>query len=509
MVEVTSSADQGTKSGSGALIKLGLLASLLVGGALAAAFTPLGDYLSRDGVAQGIEWLRASSFAPILYIVIYAAATALAIPGSILTLAGGAMFGVAWGTVYTTIGANIGANLAFGVGRLLGRDGIQRLVGARLEALDRATANHGFRGLLTLRLIPAVPFNALNFGAGLTSIRWSTYALATVVGIFPGTLVYTMFADALLAGSQEASREALVRVLISGALLVLLSFLPVIARRLGVRLPGVTATVLLLAFASPGLPATTLVGAEPASAQEVPTHEAFTAVLGQVVTAQGVDYALLVEHRAELDAYLSLLAGVDRTLIDAAERDAQLSFWINAYNACMLRLVADHYPIQKTGGLFSRIRNTVAGRPANSVWQIPDVFTAAHCQVAGEARSQDDIEHSIIRPMGEPRIHFAVNCAAISCPPLWPDAYEAATLAEQLDRAVEALVADGRHFAVDGATLRLNKVLDWFKDDFGGDQGLRDFFADYVGPDVSAMLTDPATSIDFFEYDWTLNDAGS
>ena len=509
MVEVTSHADQDITSGSGALIKLGLLAGLLVGGALAAAFTPLGDYLSRDGIAQGIDWLRASTFAPLLYIGIYAAATALAIPGSILTLAGGAMFGVTWGTVYTTIAANIGANLAFGVGRLLGRDGIQRLAGARLEALDRATANHGFRGLLTLRLIPAVPFNALNFGSGLTAIRWPTYALATVVGIFPGTLVYTMFADALLAGSQQASREALVRVLISGALLVLLSFLPVIARRLGVRVPGVTATVLLLAFASPGLPSTTLVGTEPVGAQELPTHQAFTAVLGQIVNEGGVNYALLVEHRAELDAYLSTLAAVDRTVVDAAERDAQLAFWINAYNACMLDLVAANYPIQRAGGLFSRIKNSVAGRPANSVWQIPDVFTTPHCEVAGETRSQDDIEHAIIRPMGEPRIHFAVNCAAISCPPLWPDAYEASTLAEQLDRAVAALVADERHFVVEGSTVRLNKVLDWFRDDFGGEQGLRDFFSSYVASDVSAMLADPETDIEFFEYDWTLNDAGS
>jgi uncharacterized membrane protein YdjX (TVP38/TMEM64 family) len=91
--------------------------------------------------------------------------------------------------------------------------------------------------MLTLRLIPAVPFNALNFGAGLTAISWPAYALSTLVGIFPGTLVYTMFADALLAGSREASREALLRVLISGLLLVALSFLPTLAKKLGFRLP--------------------------------------------------------------------------------------------------------------------------------------------------------------------------------------------------------------------------------------------------------------------------------
>ncbi|NIQ53694.1 MAG: hypothetical protein GWN71_09840, partial [Gammaproteobacteria bacterium] len=181
---------------------------------------------------------RGSEAAPLLYMIIYAAATAVAIPGSILTLAGGAMFGVLWGTIYTTVAANVGANAAFGVARFLGRDGVRKLAGSRLEALDRATRDYGFRGLLTLRLIPAVPFNALNFGAGLTAMSWPTYAGATAIGIFPGTVVYTMFADALLAGSQEASREALLRILVSGALLVLLSFLPTLARRLGIFLPG-------------------------------------------------------------------------------------------------------------------------------------------------------------------------------------------------------------------------------------------------------------------------------
>jgi uncharacterized membrane protein YdjX (TVP38/TMEM64 family) len=490
----------------GALVRLAVLAALLLGGALAAAFTPLGDYLSREGVGEAISWLRASRSAPLLYVVLYAVATALAIPGSVLTLAGGAMFGLVWGTVYTTIGANIGANLAFGVGRLLGRDGVERLAGDRLDALDRATANYGFQGLLTLRLIPAVPFNALNFGSGLTSIGWSTYALATAVGIFPGTVVYTMFADALLAGSQEASREALLRVLLAGVLLVLLTFLPAIARRLGIRVPGGSTGVLALAGSL--TVAQALASPAPAASQQLPDHGAFTAVLAQVVRDGGVDYAELVRRRALLDDYLSSLAAVLPTTLEDADGDSRLAFWINAYNACMLRRVADHYPIRKGGGLMARIRNSIAGRPENSVWQIPDVFTAPHCVVAGAERSQDEIEHEIIRPMGEPRIHFAVNCAARSCPVLWPEAYRGETLDAQLDRAVRHLVDDDDHFQVDESAVRLNKVLDWFRDDFGGTEGLRTFFVPYVSPATAALLADESTRIEFFEYDWTLNDAG-
>jgi uncharacterized membrane protein YdjX (TVP38/TMEM64 family) len=487
-------------AGRGALLKLAALATLLVGGALVAAFTPVGDYLSRDGIGIAIDWLRASKAAPLIYVVAYAAATTLAIPGSFLTLAGGAIFGVVQGTIYTTIGANIGANAAFGVARFLGRSGVQRLAGDRLDRLDRATSNHGFRGLLTLRLIPAVPFNALNFGSGLTAISWSSYALATAIGIFPGTVVYTMFADALLAGSREASQGALIRVLISGALLILLSFLPSIAKKFGVRVPGAAALIVAMAAA---VPAGSLV------AQPLPSNDAFNRVLEGVVRQPLVDYAALTEQSDQLDAYLALLAETDPAAVAGASREEQLAFWINAYNACMLRLVANHYPIEKSGGLFSRIRNSVAGRPANSVWQISDVFSRKHCRIAGEERSQDDIEHSIIRPMGEPRIHFAVNCAAISCPVLWPEAYEADRLDEQLDRAVTRLVQTPAHFAVEGSTIRMNKVLDWFKDDFGGEAGLRTFFAPYLTDEAASLIVDPSSEIHFFEYDWTLNDTGN
>jgi len=84
----------------GALVKLAILGVLIVSGALAATLTPLGEYLSREGVGQAITWLRGSTAAPLIYIAVYAAATALAIPGSILTLAGGAMFGVLWGILF-------------------------------------------------------------------------------------------------------------------------------------------------------------------------------------------------------------------------------------------------------------------------------------------------------------------------------------------------------------------------------------------------------------------------
>lgn len=212
-------------------------------GIILAQHTALGDFLSREGIQRAVALLRESTWAPLIFVPVYAGAVALAIPGTVLTLAGGAVFGLWWGTAFNWLGAVVGANLAYLLARFLGRDGITQLLGDKpqrwpaMERLDRAIRDHGFRGMLTLRLIPVVPFNALNFGGGLVGMGWPTYALATGIGILPGTFIYTMFADALLEGSTQASRAAFIRMAIAGALLVFLSFLPLVLKKLRIQLP--------------------------------------------------------------------------------------------------------------------------------------------------------------------------------------------------------------------------------------------------------------------------------
>ena len=500
-------------SRTGPLLKLGALAIILVAGYLVVRATPAGDYLSREGIGEAIAWLRGNPWSPVIFVAVYATATALAVPGAILTLAGGAVFGFWWGTLYNSIAANIGANAAFVIARSLGRDAVRRLIGKDskvLNKLDGIVARHGFRGLLTLRLIPLVPFNALNFGSGLMPLKWRTYAIATLVGILPGTAIYTFFADALLQGSQEASRDAFVRLLAAGVLLVLLSFLPTILKRLNVRLPGMSSVVVILSTAVVSVGGFAVSGAgAAASAQELPDHTEFTEVLATVVVEPRVDYAKLAGDDSGLRSYPARLAGTDPEAVANASQDDRLAFWINAYNACMLKRVIDNYPIRKAGGL-QRIRNAAAGRPDNSVWQIKNVFTGEHCDVAGEERSQDEIEHEIIRPMGDPRIHLAVNCAAVSCPPLVSRAYLGETLQGQLEERVGSFMSDPAHFDVttegDKRSVRVNKVLDWFKEDFGDHEGIRVFLAGYADGSYKEALQDPGTRLEFFDYDWTLND---
>ncbi|MEX2529550.1 MAG: DUF547 domain-containing protein [Gemmatimonadota bacterium] len=264
------------------------------------------------------------------------------------------------------------------------------------------------------------------------------------------------------------------------------------------------ATVVLLGLAVLAWPAAAL-------AQGPPDHARFTLLLQEVVVDSLVDYQALLEHGGLLDGYIAELSRTRPDRLEAASRDDQLAFWLNAYNACMLLRVRDHYPIEPGGtGLFGAVRNWATDRPANSVWQIKDVFTEAFCPVVGHPRSLDEIEHEIIRPrFGEPRIHFAVNCAAFSCPRLADEAYMGERLDAQLDRQVHAFIQDRRHFQVEQGppvVLRLNRVLDWYSEDFGGTAALPDFFLPYLEGRRQELLARDDVRVLFFDYDWTLND---
>ena len=176
--------------------------------------------------------LRGTWWGPLAFVALYGVLSAFNFSGLVLTLAGGALFGFWWGALFNTLGANLGATGAFWLARALGREGLRTLVGDRFSAIDRLAEAGGPMWLLRLRLIPVVPFNLLNLAAGVSAMPWRPFAAATAIGILPGTLVYTYFADAIVAGVSGGSRTALVRVLVAGGVLVALSFLPAVARRL-------------------------------------------------------------------------------------------------------------------------------------------------------------------------------------------------------------------------------------------------------------------------------------
>jgi uncharacterized membrane protein YdjX (TVP38/TMEM64 family) len=152
--------------------------------------------LGREGAATLpglLERLRdLGPAAALLFIGIYALAAVAWVPGSVLTLAAGAVFGLVEGTIYALIGATLGASLAFLVSRYLARAAVERRLGAsrQLVAIDEALARQGAKVVFLLRLSPVFPFNALNYALGLTSVRFWHYVAASAMGMIPGTFLY-------------------------------------------------------------------------------------------------------------------------------------------------------------------------------------------------------------------------------------------------------------------------------------------------------------------------------
>ena len=220
-----------------------------------------------------------------------------------------------------------------------------------------------------------------------------------------------------------------------------------------------------------------------------PDPAVFDRLLGAYVSGDGVRYAAWKaseKDREALDAYLGELSRARPSSLGPSEA---IAYWINLYNALTLDLVLEHYPV-------GSIRDT-----HDAPWDQELV------EVEGRPLSLDAIEHEILRgEFDEPRIHFAVNCAAASCPPLRDEAYRGDRLDAQLEEATASFLADSRHNRWEPpSTLHLSRLLDWYREDFEKSGTL----VDWVRPYVPGLGDVPAERIEvvYEEYDWALNEA--
>lgn len=216
-------------------------------------------------------------------------------------------------------------------------------------------------------------------------------------------------------------------------------------------------------------------------------HKLFTAVLAEHVDRGAVDYTAIRNDRRFHD-YLKMLKTVDPTSLSGAEK---LAFWLNVYNASTIRIVCDNLPLK-------------------SIRDVPDVWDAKLVHVKGRSLSLNEVEHDIIRPFGDPRIHMALVCAARSCPPLRSEAYEAGRLDAQLDDQVRRFMADGNLNIIDiaGRRARLSRIFDWYRKDFAGDDaGVLRYAAQYLPAEKAAAIRAQATAftVTYLDYDWSLN----
>lgn len=214
------------------------LLKLAAAGALLAVvaviwFTPFRDHLTRENIRAAVDSIRAVWWAPIAYILIYAAGCLVALPASIFVLAAGFIWGWVLGGVYAMCGGFLGALVSYFAARFIG-EGLLDRFGRAGQFVRRQVDHAGFTSLLILRNIPGVPFAALNYGAGVARVPFRDFFFATLIGIAPSKFVLTYCADALFNGSMSEA-DAFRRLAIVCALVIAMILVPLAVKRLAAR----------------------------------------------------------------------------------------------------------------------------------------------------------------------------------------------------------------------------------------------------------------------------------
>lgn len=220
-------------------------------------------------------------------------------------------------------------------------------------------------------------------------------------------------------------------------------------------------------------------------------HALWDSLLQDYVSDEGwVDYEGFIADSTRLNKYLDLLRSSHPNDKNWSS-DQRLAYWINAYNAFTVKLIVDHYPVQS-------IKDIKNGIPfINTVWDIKFI------EIEGETYDLNNIEHGIIRKrFEEPRIHFAVNCASVSCPKLYNRAYTAEKLDEQLTKAAKDFMADeAKNKFINANKAQVSKLFTWYGGDFKKESTLIGYLNQYAPIQLNANA-----DIDYLDYNWNLND---
>jgi hypothetical protein len=232
------------------------------------------------------------------------------------------------------------------------------------------------------------------------------------------------------------------------------------------------------------------------------SHARWTAVLERHVSGDRFDYLALARERTALDGYLAELHRVTPSQLAGWTREERFAFWINTYNAHVVDLVCRNWPLESIkdlGGLFS------------PVWKKRYIdMPALDPGGQGRALSLDDVEHQILRPrFRDARVHAAVNCASIGCPPLRAEAFVAERLSEQLDDQTRKWLADSRRnrYERSRSTVHVSKIFDWFEEDFERDAGGVEAWIRRYAPAAEAEWMKAAKKLKrkYVDYDWAVN----
>lgn len=213
--------------------------------------------------------------------------------------------------------------------------------------------------------------------------------------------------------------------------------------------------------------------------------ETYNRLLGKYVTSGGVKYAEWKGNAADMQALQGVVDAIAKENA-GADKKQQLAFYINAYNAWILHEALGKYPTKS-------VKDTLF-----------TFFTSKRITVAGQQTSFKALEDNVIRKLGEPRIHFALNCASRSCPPLSRQAFTSGNLDGQLETLAKGYVNSERgvKYSPETKTAELSKIFDWYKDDFKGEGGPIAFINKRRSTPIPAEA-----KINYQDYDWGLNEA--
>lgn len=259
-----------------------------------------------------------------------------------------------------------------------------------------------------------------------------------------------------------------------------------------------------------------IVLAEAAVVTEVATVR-YTMALGNYVDDAGlVNYAGLKANPTDLNAYLTSVANFSPDAFEELNESDRIAFWCNAYNAYTLKAIIDHFPIKSS--FFRSLTH-----PKNSIRQIAGVWDKLRWPVMGERITLDTIEHETLRVhFDEPRIHAALVCAAMSCPPLRNEPYDGDRLDEQLNEQMANYLSDPDRFRIDreNNVVYLSSILEWYGEDFvksygvdagfGGlgpvERAVLNALTSHVSDDDAEYLRTSEYGVRYLDYDWSLNE---
>lgn len=229
----------------------------------------------------------------------------------------------------------------------------------------------------------------------------------------------------------------------------------------------------MLGFSSPVV--------ETNTAHPAPNHDTWNTLLQKHVTNDGrVDYAGFQKDMVMLDRYLMVLA--KNPVEKSWTRQEKMAYWINAYNAFTVKLIADNYPVK-----------SILDLHGGKAWDVKWI------KLGDKTYSLNNIENDILRPRyKDARIHFAVNCAAKSCPPIKNTAWTAANLERDLDKQTRAFVNNAKFNTITTKKASVSKIFEWYAVDFGKD--LKAYLNKY-----STTQLGKKAKVNYVEYDWALN----